>query len=687
MCPLYTRLFIWKVRLIVVLCWASISSFAQALEPGVLPSDYGARIHWQVECGKTGNPIEAVVRYNRAAVLAGEGDIWEHSEWVPFEQGYIDLSELSSTTTYIYQVGYRYADSDGVVWTARSRFDTKTPWGLLRFLLMVGALCLFIYGMKTMTEGIQASAGNKLRKVLSYMTRNRTAGILSGFTLTALLQSSSATTVMIIGFVNAGLISLTQSVGMIMGANIGTTITGWMVSFIGYRFNITLYALILFAVATPLLLVKKPEVRSWSSAIIGFALLFMGLGFLKSTVPEFTEDSAIVQFFVKYSSIPVVGMLLFVFLGALIAVIVQSSSTAITLTMALCASGVIPLNVAAAMILGENIGTTATAELAALVANVHAKRSARVHALFNIIGSLWMVFLLPWFLTLIGKFLSHDPYGDTEADRQAATTALAAFHTIFNVANTLLLVWFIPLLVRLASFTVPSRGQEDEIYRLEFFDSAIQISELSIAETKNELIKFGEIVSRMGVFVRKLLTETDTQERETLHSQVRKYEKITDRLEVEISQYCARISTTELSPNASEKVRAMLSISNDLERVGDILYQMSATIERKSAARIWFTQDQREKLNEMFVLVEKCFTVMLANMRKSEGEPIDMDRAKAAEKELNKFRNELRREYISKVESGSYNLRSASIYSDLFSSLEKVGDHVINVSEALNGEV
>jgi phosphate:Na+ symporter len=653
---------------------------------GITVQEEWVKINWQVDCNFSESPSAVLVRYNKATVLAGEGDIWIYTEPVSYRDGFIKLEDLNSTSTYIFQIGYQTTEGK-YVWGPRNRFDTKTPWGLIRFLLMIGALCLFIYGMKTMTEGIQASAGNKLRKALGYMTRNRFAGILSGFLITGVLQSSSATTVMTIGFVNAGLISLTQSVGVIMGANIGTTVTGWIVSMVGYRFNITLYSLILFAVATPLLLVKKPEVKSWSTAIIGFAMLFMGLGFLKDTVPDLTEDSPFVQFFVRYSDIPVAGMMLFVLLGAVIAVIVQSSSSAITLTMALCANGVIPLDVAAAMVLGENIGTCATAEIAALVANVHAKRSARVHTLFNVLGTLWMVMLLPYFLEFIGKFLSADPYSDTDSGKQAATTALAAFHTTFNVVNTLFFVWLVPQLIKLATFTVPSKGSDDEIFRLEYLGSPIKLSELSIIEAKGELIKFGEIVMRMSAAVRKMLTETDPEERVELHTRVRKYEKITDRLEIEISHYSSRMSTSELSAAASEKVRAMLSISNDLERVGDILYQMSATIERKNAAKIWFTQDQREKLNEMFDLVDNGLQVMLLNMHKAEGEPIEMDKAKSAEKALNQFRNDLRKEYISKVESGTYNLRSASIYSDLFSSLEKVGDHVINVSEALNGEV
>lgn len=659
---------------------------------GPVVDENAVRITWRVDCDLPDAPKTVVVRYNRAAILANEGDVWLYTAPLPYTNGSAVLTDLNAPSTYVYQVGSisnetLAVDPDQISWSSRQRFTTKIPWGLLRFLLMIGALSLFIYGMKTMSEGIQASAGAGLRKILAPMTKNRFTGVLSGFLITALLQSSSATSVMIVSFVNAGLVSLTQSVGLMMGANIGTTITGWLVSYLGYRIDITVYALILFALATPLLLVRKPELRALSTALVGFAMLFMGLGFLKNTVPEFTESSPFVAFFIEYSNIPVIGVVLFVLLGMVVAIIVQSSSTAITLTMALCASGVIPLQVAAAMVLGENIGTTATAEISALVGNVHAKRSARIHTLFNIIGAAWMVFLIPTVLEVISGFLSTDPYDETDAGRQSATIALAAFHTIFNVTNLLLLIWFVPFLVKLAIRTVPSRGADDEMFRLEYIDSSIQISEISIVEAKREVVKFGEIVSKMSGFARQLLTEIDGGEQLALHNKIKKYEEITDRLEIEISQYCSRISTTELSPDSSERVRSMLSVSNDMERVGDIFYQISNTLERKRISKIWFTQDQRNNLFELFDAVDDALQIMIANLKKSEREPINLEKAYEAEKEINRLRNKLRKEYLKRIEEGNYNLKSGTVYSDLFSSLEKVGDHVINVSEALAGKI
>jgi phosphate:Na+ symporter len=677
-------------------CWLAFSAFGSGLTGyhGAVVCDEHVDFIWQVDCSAAAVPDSVRIRYNRSATLANEGEFWIYSEPMPYSEGRIQVYNLLGAANYIYQIGYLHSTDSTEVdiardyqWQPRSSFETKLPWGPMRFLLMVGALGLFIFGMKTMSEGVQASAGGRLRRALSGMTQNRLKGVASGFGLTALLQSSSATTVMTVSFVNAGLITLTQSAGIMMGANIGTTVTGWLVSFVGLRVNITLYALVLFAVAVPLLFIKKREIRTWSTPLIGFALLFMGLGFLRSTVPSFTEDSALVQFFIEYGSIPVLGPLLFVALGIIIAIIVQSSSSAITLTMTLCASGVIPLEAAAAMVLGENIGTTATAEIAALVGNVHAKRSARIHTLFNVIGVSWMIFLMPTVLKTIGSFLPEDPFSESIAGRQTATATLAAFHSVFNLLNLALLIWFVPALVKLATLTVPSKGDKDEIHRLEFIDASIQLSELNIVEARRAVTKFGEITQKMSALVRRLLTETETGIQLKIHEKVQKYEEITDRLEVEISQYCSRISTTELSPESSERVRAMLSISNDLERIGDIFNQMSLTIKRKNESKVWFTQEQREKLNELHDAVDKSLRIMMANLSLNEDDKINLEDAREAEREINRTRNSIRKEYISRIEKGKYNLRSGSIYSELFSSLEKIGDHVINVTEALVGEV
>ena len=659
---------------------------------GAIVNDNNVVISWKVDNDLSESPQNIVIRYNRAAVLANKGEIWKHFDTIPYNAGYVELKHLNSYTSYVYQIGYLPNSnlvniSSNYIWTANQKFQTKMPWGPTRLLFLIGALSLFIFGMKTMSEGIQSSAGIRLRQILESMTKNRITGVLSGLLLTAVLQSSSATTVMTVSFVNAGLISLAQSAGIMMGANVGTTITSWIVSLLGFRVDITIYSLVILAIAAPLVFMRKTESRSWGTALIGFALVFLGIGFMKETVPTLTQDSAVLAFFMSYANIPVLGVIMWVILGSLVTIVLQSSTTSITLTMALCATGVIPFEPAAAIILGANIGTTATAEIAAQVGNVHAKRSARIHTLFNIIGVTWMVFLIPFILPLIAKLLPADPFSNTHAGNLAATTGLAAFHTVFNVANLLLLFWFVPALVKLATKTVRSRGADDESFRLEYIDTSIQISEISLVEAKGELVKFGSITLRMSNLVRKLLTETDSDAQIDMHNRIRKYEEITDRMEVEVVQYCARLSRMELSTAASERVRAILNISNNLESLADVFRKMSFAIERKSESKTWFTPDQRINLLEMFDLINKALTNMLNNLEKDESEEIDLEYAKNLERKLNKMRNNLKHDYIRSVESGSYNMRSGTVYSDLFSSLEKAGDYIINVTEALVGKV
>ena len=659
---------------------------------GAIVHDNNVVISWKVDNDLLNQPQSLVIRYNRAVVLTNKGEVWMHADTIPYNSGYVELKHLSSYTSYVYQLGYLPNPNlenipSNYIWTANQKFETKMPWGPTRLLFLIGALSLFIFGMKTMSEGIQSSAGIRLRQILESMTKNRLTGVLSGLLLTGILQSSSATTVMTVSFVNAGLISLAQSAGIMMGANVGTTITSWIVSLLGFRVDITIYALVILAIAAPLVFMRKTESRSWGTALIGFALLFLGLGFMKETVPTLTQDSAVLMFFMSYANIPVLGAVMLVILGALITIVLQSSTTSITLTMALCATGVIPFEPAAAIILGANIGTTATAEIAAQVGNVHAKRSARIHTLFNIIGVTWMVFLMPFILPLIAKFLPADPFSNTDAGNLAATTGLAAFHTVFNIANLLLLFWFVPAIVQIATKTVRSRGKDDESFRLEYIDTSIQISEISLVEAKGELVKFGSITLRMSNLVRKLLTESDSEVQAEMHQRIRRYEEITDRMEVEVVQYCARLSRMELSTAASETVRAILNISNNLESLADVFRKMSFAIEQKSASKTWFTPNQRINLLEMFDLINKALTNMLNNLEKDESEEIDLEYAKNLERKLNKMRNNLKHEYIRSVESGSYNMRSGTVYSDLFSSLEKAGDYIINVTEALVGKV
>lgn len=561
-------------------------------------------------------------------------------------------------------------------------------YSLFDALTLIGALGFFIYGMKIMSEGIQKAAGNKMREILGAMTKNRFFGVLTGFIITGIVQSSSATTVMTVSFVNAGLLTLMQSAGVMMGANIGTTVTGWLVSYFGFKFKITAIALPIIAFGMPLLFTRKSNLKSWGEFLIGFALLFLGLDALKNAVPNLNQSPEVLSFLSHFTDGGFLSTILFVFVGGLITIIVQSSSAAMALTFVMCNNGWIPFELAAAMILGENIGTTITAEISSLVANVHAKRSARIHSLFNIIGVTWMVLVLPFFLDLITWFSievmgNSDPY----ADSSAIPYALSYFHTAFNLSNVLLLIWFVPWIVKLATATVSSKGEEDEAFHLEYIGTGVMgTSELALLEAKKEVAKFGKLSRRHVNMVRDLLVEKDKRNAQKLVKRIRKYEEISDRIEVEVTEYLTQVSSGKLSDESSSNVRIMLSIINELERVGDICYQMSRHLERKAESKIWFTPEQRENLLELFKLVDDALAHMEENLNSSYLH-IDLSKANTLETNINRKRNKIRKEHLRNVETGEYNFQSSIIYSDLFSSLERIGDHIINVDEALAGEI
>jgi phosphate:Na+ symporter len=555
-------------------------------------------------------------------------------------------------------------------------------------LVLLGSLGFFIYGMKIMSEGIQKAAGTKLRQILGAMTKNRFFGVLTGFFITSLVQSSSATTVMTVSFVNAGLLSLVESAGVMMGANIGTTITAWIVSYFGFKFKIVAIALPIISVGMPMMLLGKQKAKSWGEFLIGFALLFMGLDALKHAVPDLKENPEILSFLASFADGGILTSLMFVFVGTLITIIVQSSSAAMALTLVMCFNGWIPFPVAAAMVLGENIGTTITAELASLVGNVHAKRSARIHSMFNIIGVTWMVILLPFVLDGI-EWFSVEIMGNANPfeNNESIPFALSYFHTFFNLTNVLLLIWFVPFLVKMAIKSVPSKGDDDLETHLEYIGAGLMgTSELSILEAKKEVVKFSEIAERHVKMVHDLLTEKDSKKKSKLYKRIKKYEEITDKIEAEITEYLTKVSSKELSDESSSIVRMMLSIINDLERVGDICYQMSVNIERKEEKKIWFTSDQREQLFELFALVEKALKETTSNLN-AEYSKIDLDSAYNRENDINKKRDKIKKIHFKNIESAEYGFQNGMIYNDLFSSLEKVGDHVINVNEAIAGKI
>ena len=624
------------------------------------------------------------------------GNDWKFSNPIDIKETSFDIKDLRGAEKYVLKIGILDKKSSKninsnteVIWSDKIKAKTERGWGIMKLLILIGSLGLFIFGMKIMSDGLQRTAGEKLRKMLSSITSNRFKGVLTGFGTTAIVQSSSVTTVMTVSLVNAGLLNLRQSAGVMMGANIGTTITAWLVLMLGFKVSISSYALLLIAFGAPLLFMTFRKSKDLANAIIGFAILFIGLQFLKDAVPTLDKDSALVQFFINYKDIPVISNIMFVALGALVTIVIQSSSAAMALTLTMVSKGNIPFEVACAMVLGENIGTTITAELASLVGNVHAKRSARIHSLFNVVGVTWMLIFIPLFLELIGWLvgLSHGVAFNPN-DTGLANEGIALFHTLFNAANVILLIGFVPFLVRMSIKTVKSRGDSDEEFKLDYITGVggIGFPEVAILEANKEVAKFGSVTTRMNDFVRTLVNDQNKKTRNKMYNKIIKYEEITDRVEIEVANYLDKVSTQEISQKSSAHIRSMLSITNDLERIGDIYYQMSKTLERKEDKKIFFLPEQRDNLNNMLDILDKAFKEMNNNLNAEFG-VINLEPAKKAEREINQLRNQLRKSYLEKTEKGEYVFQSGIMYNDLFSSCEKIGDHIINVSEAMAGEI
>lgn len=609
-----------------------------------------------------------------------EGVEWSHVDGIDVLETSYALKELSGGEKYVLKVGL--TDGTNTIWSNKAKFKTKRGWGVFKLLVLIGALGMFIYGMKIMSEGLQQAAGSRLRNMLGSITSNRIKGVVTGFGITSIVQSSSVTTVMTVSFVNAGLLTLKQSAGVMMGANIGTTITAWLILLLGFKVSLSSYALIFIAFGAPMIFFGKGNLKYWGTAIVGFSLLFMGLGELKSAVPTLGADSGLVQFFTEFKDVWY-GPVMFVFLGAIVTVVIQSSSAAMALTMTLVAAGAIPFEVASAMILGENIGTTITAELASIIGNVHAKRSARIHSLFNIVGVTWAILLFPFILDAIKMFLPGDPSVDTAS----ANLGLAIFHTSFNALNVIILLPFVPRLVSMAERTVKSKGGTDEEFHLDYIGAGLMVTpDLSILEAKKEVAKFGELTGRMSGFAQNLLTEQNAKLKTKLHDKMAKYEEITDRVEIEVATYLAKVSEGEMTEKTSQRVRAMNSIVNDLERIGDIFFQISKTIERKDEKKIYFIPEQRNSLIDMFKLLDKSFDVMVDNLS-ADWDGVSVESANICENAINKKRDEMRKEHFDNINKKDANMESGMIFSNLFSNCEKVGDHVINVTEAITGMI
>lgn len=557
-----------------------------------------------------------------------------------------------------------------------------------QILTLLGSLGLFLFGMKLMSEALQKVAGSRMRSILNAMTQNRFRGVLTGFLITTVIQSSSATTVMIVSFVNAGLLTLTGAIGVIMGANIGTTVTAWIISLLGFKVSVSALSLPLIGIFIPLMFSKKGKHKAWGEFVLGFAILFIGLQFLKEAVPDVKTNPEFFNFLANYTENGYFSILLFVFLGTLMTVLIQSSSATMALTLVLCYNGVIPFEMAAAMVLGENIGTTITANVAAMVANVSAKRAARTHFLFNIFGVIWILLFFHPFLNTIDHFILKSSgvsvFGDitNPAVQARVTIALSIFHTTFNVINTLILVWFSTLIAKVATRMVPYKGSDEE-FRLHYITGGhMSTSELSTLQAKKEIAFMSERVMKMFNLVPKLLVEKNEKTYNQFMHKMEIYEDITDRMEVEIAKYITKISESDLSIEGSKRVSAMLKIVDELESTADSCFHMAKVIDSKNYKKVWFTPEQRKDLADMFALVETSLKIMIRNLH-GDYHKINIDEAYDIENRINKLRDKLKKANAKALKKELYNYNTGTYFSDLISLSEKVGDYVENVNESI----
>jgi phosphate:Na+ symporter len=559
------------------------------------------------------------------------------------------------------------------------------PEGLILVIKILGSLALFVFGMKTMSEGVQKVVGPGLRKFIANRSSGKLGGVVTGFLTTALVQSSSATSVMVVSFVNAGLLQLRQSISVIMGANIGTTITGWIIVLFGFgALNLSGNSVIVLAFGVPLLFLQKPDWKALGETIIGFGLIFIGISFLQdqldfltTTNPTFAHNWLLIG-----QETGVLTILGFLVAGIIMTVVFQSSSATMALTLCLVAIG-LPLELAAAVVLGENVGTTISANIVADAGNVHAKRAARAHLLFNLVGAVGVWICYPWFLDLIRYFIGQFPIPEVgDNPFRDVQWQVCLFHTAFNLVNVVILVWFVDLFAKVVMRMVPSTGEDDEEFALRFMNSSVQTSEMSLVEAQEEISKYGRVIQKMSFHVSAMVVETESKKQSKTLKKVRRLEQLTDDLQEQISDYLSKVGRLELTQQGSGSILAMLSIITDLERAGDIFYVMAKILEGKTESKVYFLPKQRTGIQEMLVLVDQSLEIMIQNLDAGPGE-LSLDAAQEKEKKINEVRDQLRKKHLKDIESAIYSIQSGMIYLDLFSSLERIGDHIVNVSEAL----
>ena len=573
---------------------------------------------------------------------------------------------------------------------------------------VLGGLAMFLYGMALMSEGLQKSAGDRLRAFMAKMTSNAFKRVLTGTVVTCLVQSSSATTIMVVSFVNAGLLTLGNAIGVIMGANIGTTLTAWITS-LGFSVNIALFAVPMMAVGFVLHSSKKATMKNIGQFLMGFSVMYVGLTFMKDCSNAILGEyqTGMMNFFGSINGFGFWSILLFLVAGAVLTIVLQASSATMAITMLLAASGLIDFKLAVAMVLGENIGTTITANIAAAVANTSAKRAARAHTIFNIIGVIWVLAIFGPIVKLICMIMTELGFQDPmAASAQLAAIAksgeavdpavmsnlkdsllygIAMLHTLFNVTNTLILIWFTPLIEKAVVWLVKEPKGESEKYRLKYISGGpLHTAELSLEEAKLELIHFAEICRNGFTYVREAINEQNKEKFDEINDKLIKYEEITDRIEYEIATYLNEVSKNEISYEATEKIKAMYKIIGEMESLGDSGESIGRILKRKEAHGKVFDKTILDRLNKMCELIIKAYDVMIENLKTENLR--DISNALNCEYNINECRNHLREEHIVNIESDSYNYLTGVYYMDVLAELEKIGDFLINISQAVVGK-
>ena len=548
------------------------------------------------------------------------------------------------------------------------------------FLKLIGSLGLFLYGMKIMSEGLQKVAGDRLRSILTAMTTNRVTGVLTGVLITALIQSSSATTVMVVSFVNAGLLTLAESISVIMGANIGTTVTAWIISIFGFKVDMAAFALPLLAIALPLIFSGKSNRKSIGEFIFGFSFLFMGLSYLKANPPDLNANPEMLAFVQNYTDMGFFSIILFLLIGTILTMIVQASAATMAITLIMCANGWISLELGAALVLGENIGTTITANLAALTANTQAKRAALAHFVFNVFGVIWVLVIFHPFMEFVNWVV--DTFFQTNNPEVAISYKLSAFHSIFNICNVCILIWGVKLIERTVCALIHPK-EEDEEPRLRFITGGmLSTAELSILQARKEIHLFAERTHRMFDMVQDLLHTEKDDDFNKLFSRIEKYENISDNMELEIANYLNQVSEGRLSSESKLQIRGMLREVTEIESIGDSCYNLARTINRKRQTNQDFTEKQYEHIHFMMKLTNDALAQMIVVVEKTEHQSIDVNKSFNIENEINNYRNQLKNQNILDVNNKEYDYQMGVYYMDIIAECEKLGDYVVNVVEA-----